>query len=398
VPPVHSPVTAGALYSAAWAGGSTGRSQAALQSLESWVGRDYGPLAWSWTDSGTTALTRAIAAAVSATGHRAVALPGYACYDLATACDGADVAGVLYDLDPLTLGPSWASLERALASGVAAVVVVHLFGLPVDLGRIRALAKAHGTLVIEDAAQGVGATYDGRPVGAHGDLSILSFGRGKGLTAGGGGLLLAHDERLAAMIRSEPASGGSGWASLGKTAAQALLSAPSRYWLPASLPMLGLGETRYQPPRAGAGLSRAGAGLLARTVGLVGRAAEARREMAARWRGALASDWGGVIPGVTAGAVAGYLRFPLVLPRPWGSGDQRARRLARHGVAGGYPRSLGQLPGFSRGVVPVGGGLPGADRLAESLLTLPTHVYVQQEDIDAVVAELRSLSPRGSAG
>src|SRR4029434_8607789 len=110
----------------------------------------------------------------------------YCCYDLATAADGAGADVLLYDLHPLTLGPDWRSFERTLARGATAAVVAHLYGHPVDLRQAQALADSAGSILIEDAAQGVGARYDGRPLGSFGGMSLLSFGRGKGLTGGGG--------------------------------------------------------------------------------------------------------------------------------------------------------------------------------------------------------------------
>ncbi len=396
--PAHSPINARALRSAALAGASTAAHAAARKWLDAWVEAQFQPRAWAWADSGTTALTWALEASLGPRQPRTVALPGYACYDLATACDGARATAVLYDLDPATLGPDWGSLQRALAAGVSAVVAVHLFGVPVDMRRIRELASAHGAIVIEDAAQGVCATYDGRPVGSHGALSVLSFGRGKGLTAGGGGLVLANDEVFAASIGSLSPVAHAGWAALGKSIAQALLSSPGRYWLPASLPMLGLGETHYHPARNGGGLSRVGAGLLSRTVALAGEALSGRQRLAGVWQAGLSTGWHGLVPRPAGGGMPGYLRFPILLPQAAVGGGALVRRLARHGVSRGYPLPLARLPGFTRGTVPLGERLEGAEWLAEALLTLPTHVHVEQRDIDVVLEGLHSLSPRPVAG
>jgi len=398
VSPVYSPIDAQALVAGAYTGASRAAHGAAGQYLDAWVRERFGPCGWAWADSGTTALTWALKAAMVLRKPRAVALPGYACYDLATACDGAGVTAALYDLDPATLGPDWDSLDRALSSGVCAVVAVHLFGLPVDLGRMRELASGHGAIVIEDAAQGSGATYDGKPVGAHGALSILSFGRGKGLTAGGGGLLLANDESAAAAIRGPVQDHCAGWGALAKSAAQALLSSPGRYWLPASLPMLGLGDTVYNPAWEGGGLSRTGAGMLSRTVVLADLAVPGRRKLAGVWQAALSRGWGGLVPRPADGSMPGYLRFPVLAAREAGGVAGIAHQLRRYGVARGYPLPLGRLPGFRHAMVPGGGALAGADWLAEALLTLPTHLHVQQRDVDAVVTGLQSLSPRPAAG
>jgi len=104
------------------------------------------------TDSGTGALTLAIKASLAGRPGAAVALPAYGCYDLATAADGAGAPVVLYDLDPATLAPDTESLRRALAHDVRAVVLMHLYGIPVDPELVRALCAEAGAWLIEDAA------------------------------------------------------------------------------------------------------------------------------------------------------------------------------------------------------------------------------------------------------
>jgi dTDP-4-amino-4,6-dideoxygalactose transaminase len=101
------------------------------------------------------------------------------------------VGAVLYDLDPATLSPDPASLDRAMSAGAAALVVAHLYGFAVDLDLAARAAERTGALLIEDAAQGVGGSYRGVPLGKCGSLSVLSFGRGTGRTGGRGGALLA---------------------------------------------------------------------------------------------------------------------------------------------------------------------------------------------------------------
>ena len=85
-------------------------------------------------------------------GSPTVALPAYGCYDLATAAIGSEARVVLYDLDPATLGPDEGSLRAALSAGARTVVLAHLFGIPVDVGAVRALPEADGVTIVEDAA------------------------------------------------------------------------------------------------------------------------------------------------------------------------------------------------------------------------------------------------------
>ena len=373
--PVYSPVTVGAV-AAAFAASVTGGARARTRVLEL-VRAEYGPRDLLLLDSGTSALMLALRAArleAEAAGRAPlVALPAYGCFDLATAAVGADVHVVLYDLDPATLGPDWPSLERALSHRPAAVVVAHLYGVPVDVDRVADRAALVGALVVDDAAQGVGASIRGRPLGSFGALGVLSFGRGKGRTGGGGGALLANDARgadLLARVRNDVGPSPRGLRAAVMLKAQWLLGRPALYWLPASLPFLGLGETPYRPPHPASWMADSCAAALACVWDDSMHEIARRRTAAAAWRNeATLKEWS--LPESDApGAVRGELRLPAVLPPGRRAADVVAQ--IGGGVMAGYPMALARLSALVERlehVVP----MPGADVLASRLVTLPCH-------------------------
>jgi perosamine synthetase len=83
-----------------------------------------------------------------------------------------------------------------------AIMVVHIYGLPVDMDPVIEIAGKYGLKIIEDAAQMHGQTYRGRPCGSFGDISTFSFYPNKHITTGEGGMLLTDDDRLAERSRS----------------------------------------------------------------------------------------------------------------------------------------------------------------------------------------------------
>ena len=391
IPPVYSPVGLSALWRGCATAVLPGARSEATGAIEAWLRGRFKPHEALLTDSGTTALT--LAMRLAAAGHP-VALPAYGCYDLATACDGAGVEVLLYDVDPATLGPDWSSLASALANGAGSVMVVHLYGLPVDMARVRSLAEPHAAIVIEDAAQGIGGTYNGRPLGCHGDLAVLSFGRGKGVTAGGGGALLARTPQFAARLKDlSLAPAQAGVAALAKTAVQWALGRPSLYWIPASLPFLGLGETVYHPVQTGHRLSYSGLGILAGALELEAAATATRHRNGERLRAAAKGSAGVALIGPPPGSVPGDLRLP-VLERDPGRSPLRSSTARKLGVAPGYPLSLADLEGFTPRIRNRAGAFPGARRLAAGLMTLPTHELVAE----AGLVRLEQLLLGPSAG
>jgi len=106
-----------------------------------------------------------------------------------------------WNLDPDLLAEE---LRRRAGSGQrlpAAVVVVHVFGQPANMGPILEICSEYGIPVIEDAAEALGATYEGRSVGTLGLLGVFSFNGNKIITTSGGGMLVTADQDLAARAR-----------------------------------------------------------------------------------------------------------------------------------------------------------------------------------------------------
>ena len=363
---------------AGWCAALSGAPTEARAALEQRLASRLGALDVLLTDSGTSALRLALGERGAT---RPVAVPAYSCYDIVTAVDGAELPVVFYDVDPSTLGPEEGSLREAIETEPSAVVVCHLFGHLVDVPAVEAVCGE--ALLVEDAAQGVGGRLRGRALGSFGSVSVLSFGRGKGMTGGSGGALLAHDERgreVVASARRTLGDAQGGARSMVALAAQLVLGRPSVYGLPASLPFLHLGETRYHPPRPPTAMADAAVAVLGRTIDLTDREIAVRGRHARRLEAALAGSCraSGMRP-VDQGE-PGYLRLPALLTSSDRSSPAEWERL---GVARGYPRPLPELPTVQdRTLRPR--PMPGAESLADRLVTLPTHSLLREQDLAAL--------------
>jgi len=361
-----------------------------LERLEALLAERYQADRVVLTGSGTEALTLALRHSVPEGDTPVVALPAYACFDLVSAAVGADARIVFYDVDPPTLGPDAESLATACRLKPDAVVVAPLYGIPVDWDMVREIVTPCGALLVEDAAQGLGATWKGRPLGSLGNVSVLSFGRGKGWTGGTGGALLERAPSRPIRLGLQEPDGVTSVAV--RAVAQWVLGRPSMYGLPSALPWLALGETVYHPPHEPRAMPA-----LAASVVLVHelealRESETRKRNAENWLGRLdrSAAAGVLIPiRVPDGAEPGYLRLPLLTPGGIASLPQSSQARG-WGIMPGYPRPLPEVPA-SRTRTLQGPATPGAKRLVVELLTLPTHGLLARKDRSPIVQTLGDL-------
>jgi perosamine synthetase len=256
------------------------------------------------------------------------------------------------------------------------VLVAHYYGYPADMTGVRALASQAGVPVLEDAAQAASGLLGGEPLGSLGDVSILSFGRGKGLFGARGGALLvrSHDyaEAVSARLSAGTRRGVPEWCS---AVMQWALGRPSLYGIPAKIPALHLGETVFRPAQEPRGASVAAASFV--RSALLSQTAERieRTEKAAVLRALSAAVNSLVAVQPIHGAEPGYLRFAVL------DAGGRYAAAPRLGIMRGYPRTLREQRELAPQLLPDEWHTPGADELQRSLFTLPTHNRVTQGDV-----------------
>jgi perosamine synthetase len=151
--------------------------------------------------NGSVALEAAIAALDIGTGDEVI-LPTFTIISCATAIVRAGAVPVVVDCDPRTWNMDVSQIEAKITPRTKAIVVVHIYGLPVDLEPVLALADRYGLQIVEDAAEMHGQTYRGRPCGSFGTISTFSFYANKHITTGEGGMIVTDDARVAERCRS----------------------------------------------------------------------------------------------------------------------------------------------------------------------------------------------------
>jgi dTDP-4-amino-4,6-dideoxygalactose transaminase len=152
-------------------------------------------------NSGTDALVLALRALGIGPGDEVITT-SFSFFATAEAISAVGATPVFVDVEESSYLMDPERIEAAITPATRALLPVHLFGRPVDMERICAIARAHGLLVIEDCAQATGASWAGRPVGSWGEAGCFSFFPTKNLgAAGDGGAVVCRDPDLAQRVR-----------------------------------------------------------------------------------------------------------------------------------------------------------------------------------------------------
>ena len=151
--------------------------------------------------NGTAALDVAVEALRIGSGDEVI-IPAFTIISCIGQVIRSGATPVLVDCDPLTWNMDINKVEEKITENTKAIMVVHIFGLPVDIEPLLEIAKNNNIKIIEDAAQMLGQTYNEKPCGSFGDISTFSFYPNKLITTGEGGMLVTNDEQLADDCRS----------------------------------------------------------------------------------------------------------------------------------------------------------------------------------------------------
>jgi perosamine synthetase len=165
--------------------------------FSAYIGREFGVA----VANGSAALDIAIQALKIQTGDEVI-MPTFTIISPAASIVRVGAVPVLVDSEPDTWNMDVSQIEAKITSRTKAILVVHIYGLPVDMDAIIDLATKYSLKIIEDAAELHGQTYKGKKCGSFGDISIFSFYPNKHITTGEGGMIVTDDLILAERCKS----------------------------------------------------------------------------------------------------------------------------------------------------------------------------------------------------
>jgi perosamine synthetase len=335
--------------------------------------------------SGREALRIAFADLAATSGRDEIAIPAYGCFSIPAAAVAANLKVRLVDVD----GKGQIDRESLAAiplDRVAGLVVGNLFGVPEPIEETTTVAHAMGARVVDDAAQTLGAVSNGCQVGARGDLGILSFGRGKPVSALGGGAIIWPSSPPEGIVGNSPAV-PEPWVGLLRGLVYDVARLPTVLKALSAIPALGIGTTEYDPTfdrGSMPGSAIALADTLLRELEVLNRDRAKRAETI----GARLQAETDFVPLLAAPNDTGiYPRLGVSAPSA-AKRDAAIAALLSLGATGMYPTPLGEI-GALRAHLVGERQMSGATDFCARLLTLPTHAGMNEQRTDEVIRTLR---------
>lgn len=342
--------------------------------------------------SGKAALTVILRALHSLSPNKQeVLIPAYTCFSVPSSIVKAGLTVALCDINPRTYDFDQALLQKAVTKNTLCVVPGHLFGIPSDVNRIARLCSKQRAFVVEDGAQAMGGTIKGKKIGTLSDVAFFSFGRGKNVTCGSGGIIITNSGRIAAEIQKihtslERPPAIENLLEFAKAVLLALFIRPWLYWLPSGLPFLKLGETFFHKDFPVARLSGMKAGLLRRWRVRLEKANRVRRRNAAYFSTQLGLD-------ICTEDSPALLRLPLLMAsRTMRDSIYSPSREKGMGTSTMYPTAVNKIEEIKT-LFP-GSSFPSAEKVAGTILTLPTHQYLSATDKKDIAGFIKSFMPQ----
>jgi dTDP-4-amino-4,6-dideoxygalactose transaminase len=328
--------------------------------------------------------------------RREVLVPAFCSPDYPEVIENVGLHPVRYDVDPATLSADASSLDGAIGEGTLAVVAINVLGYGSPMDELADRCERAGAFLAEALGYALGTTYDGRRLGTFGDCAILNFQQGKPIPVGGG-MVTSRNRRLSFDDADRPAVG----ANVAALAGYAALSHPRPYYAYSRLKerldgITDISEratTHHGAPSEDA--ETPPFGTISNFQGTVaGRVFDrleehrSHRERTADFYADALADCPAVsrvepYPGLST---LQHVRYPLLAETE----SLRDRIGAALGRAGIQTTKLYDWPPID------GERFPGAERLQRTILTLPTHPYVDDRDRRLVVDTVRDVASSGT--
>jgi perosamine synthetase len=307
-------------------------------------------------NSGTSALHLAFLAAGIGAGDEVI-VPSFSFAATANAVCLAGATPVFADVDRRTFNIDPVHVATLITPRTRAIMPVHLYGQSADMTALQQLATKHDLLLFEDAAQAVGASWAGTPVGSFGIAASFSFYPTKNMTSGEGGMVTTHDPQVARSVRLLRNQG------MEKRYANEVVGFNTRM----TDIHAAIGRVQLRKLESWTKARQHNAAFLSKNLRNV------------------------IVPHVAPEAVHVWHQYTVIIPHH--DRDAFAKQLADNGVGSGvyYPTPIHRLDSFRRP-----DNLPNTEYVAARCLSLPVHPALKQRQLDTIVSVVNAVAGAGS--
>jgi len=329
-----------------------------------------------------------------------VIIPSYTCYSVAASAELAGLKVRICDINPKTLSYDTEQLKTVNFDNVLAIVTANLYGLPNSLPEIELLAKKNSIYMLDDAAQCMNGKIAGRYVGTYGDIGLYSLDKGKNITTIQGGILVTNSDQIAELINNTltslpPPSRSECIKDFIKLSIYTVLLRPWLYWIPARMPGLGLGQTEYTTDYPISLYNTHMEGLAEILFNDIDAITSTRKDNYQQLRDAASKMPQLQLIKPFTETDPAYLRLPII----FNTNIEREafiEQAHKHGISAtlSYPLSLADLSEIKSFSTVHNDHAEGGRFIASHIVTLPTHGYMSDNDIN-ITSKLLTQSSNG---
>jgi dTDP-4-amino-4,6-dideoxygalactose transaminase len=324
-----------------------------------------------------------------------VIIPSYTCYSVPGAVEKANLRIRACDVNSNTLSYDLEKLASFDFSRVLAIVTGNLYGIPDELDKIQNIAREHNVYMIDDAAQSMGATVQDRFAGTFGDIGIYSLDKGKNITSIQGGIIVTNNDELSSIvenkIQSLPDAGKvRTLIDCLKLIVYAVLLPPSMYWIPGKFPFTQLGTTPYTTDYPLHHYSNKLASLAEILFGKLEYYNQIRIRNANKLKSLLKECKNVHFNNYRDDILPVYLRLPIFVTTQRSELIEKLNQ-AGIGASSSYPTSIVDIPDIKHLIHDSDKNQPDGKKIANQIVTLPTHPYTCDKHIQKTVEIFRCL-------
>jgi dTDP-4-amino-4,6-dideoxygalactose transaminase len=348
-----------------------------------------------FVSSGRAALTVILKSLSQISGKEEVLVPAYTCFTVPAAVVRAKLKVRLNDIESSSFDLDYNQLQTQNLKNVLAIVVTSLFGLPVDMNKLCEFARENNLFVVDDSAQSLGASWDGKKAGTLGDVGFYSLGKGKNITTIGGGIIVTNDNNIAQKVdllisTLRQPNQLENLAFFVKSLIYAVFLNPYLYPLPAKLPFVKLGFSEFDPDFKIGNFTSWQASLGKQLLSRLWELNQRRRKNADQLADELKGCDGLIVPKISSHCEPAFLRLPILV-KDLSVREKIYKGLLKAGIGVSkmYPLALDQIPSLLPYLTGETNRFHHARFVASHILTLPTHPYLRKSDKERIISLIK---------